>query len=151
MALIRTMLILVGTLPWLVLGCAVFRGNEIQQIGYIVKINGQGSAAECHELASAFEQGAGLRINPYKPPALPPGEYCDVTLFDTSGNHDEISLVWDWHEIHLVVRQHGALGLTTPNDKTSRLAEQLIAITRARYTNARVERFKVFNNPLFGP
>jgi hypothetical protein len=142
---------LVGTLPWLVLGCAAFRGNEIPQLGYIVKVTEQGSADECSKLASLFENQTVLRINPYNPPTLPAGEYCDVTLSDTGGNHDEVSLVWDWEGIHVVVRHHGGLGLTTPNDRTTQLAEQLIAITKTRYTNAQVSRVKVFSNPFFGP
>lgn len=149
MATFRTILTLVGTLPWLV-GCAAFR-HEIPQLAYIVKVSEQGSAAKCDELASLFENQAALRINPYKPPALPAGQYCDVTLFDTGGNRDDVSLLWDWQGIHILVRQRGRLGLVTPNNRTTQLADRLIAITRTRYANAEVTRIKVFSNPFFGP
>jgi hypothetical protein len=147
----RNILIMAGALPWLVFGCAAFRGNEIPQLGYMVKIAKQGSEGECSELASLFANQAALRINPYKPPTLPAGEYCDVTLLDSSENHDEVSLVWDWRGISIVVRQLGRFGLATPNDRTTKLAARLIAITMARYPNAQVNRFKVYSNPFFGP
>jgi hypothetical protein len=119
---------MVGLLPWLSVGCAAFRGVEIPQLGYLAKVTESGSATECNDLASLFASQAALRINPYKPPALPPGEYCDVTLLDTGDNHNEVWLIWDWRGIHIVVRQFGRLGLTTPNNRTAQLAEHLVAL-----------------------
>ena len=117
----------------------------------MAKIRELGSDVECNKLASLFANHAALRLNPYRPPSLPAGEYCDVTFFDTDGNNNDVSLVWDWQGIRIVVRQHGGLGLTTPNNKTKQLADQLVAITRTRYPDADVKPFESFANPFFGP
>jgi hypothetical protein len=146
----RTILILIGVLPLLASGCAVFR-QETPEIAYVVKLSEPGSAVACDDLASLFANQAALRINPFKPPALPAGQYCDVTLTDTNGNHNDVSLTWNGQGIQIVVRQHGGLGLTTPNSKTMRLADQLIEVTTARYTDAEVKQVKVYSNPFFGP
>jgi hypothetical protein len=151
MAASRTILIFVGILPWLVPGCAAFRGEEIPQLGYVVKTSEPGTETACNELASLFAHHASLRINPYKAPVLPAGQYCDVTLIDTKKNHNDVSLLWDWQGIHIVVRQHGRLGLTTPNTETTQLADQLVEITKARYADAEVKPFKAYSNPFFGP
>jgi len=151
MAASRTILIFAGILPWLGPGCATFRGEEIPQLAYVVKISEPGTEIACDELASLFANHASLQINPYKPPVLPAGQYCDVTLIDTEENHNDVSLLWDWQGIHIVVRQHGKLGLTTPNTETKQLANQLVGITKARYADAEVRTFKAYSNPFFGP
>jgi hypothetical protein len=147
----RTVKVLIGLLLCASCGCAFFRGNEIPQLGFLVKTGTLGSMPACDELSALFAKQPALHVNPYKPPVLPAGEYCDVTLIDTSGNHDEASFIWDWQGIHLVVRHHGGLGSTTPNELTSRLSDELVDIIKARYADAEVTRFTAYANPLFGP
>ena len=150
-AAFRKMLILVGALPWLLFGCAAFE-SELPQIGYELNVPVHGSAAECYKLASLFENETALRINPYRPPALPAGQYCDVTLSDTyDGYRDEVTLLWDWHAMDIVASRYGGLGIVTPNERTTRLANELVAITRAHYGNTKAKQFEVFDNPFFRP
>ena len=148
---IRTTVLVAAVVPWLMFGCVAFRGEELRQLGYIVKLAEPGSAATCDELAALFSNHAALRINPYRPPVLPPGEYCDITLIDTSGNNDDVSLIWYMQDIHIIVRHHGGFGLTNPNERTTQLAGELIKTTEARYVDAEVKPFKAYNNPFFGP
>jgi hypothetical protein len=143
--------VMVGLLVCASCGCTFFRGNELPQLGFLIKTGAPGSMPACDELSALFAKQPALQVNPYKPPVLPAGEYCDVTLIDTSGNRDEVSFVWDWQGIHLVVRHHGGLGSITPNDRTARLSDELIDIIKARYADAEVTRLKAYANPFFGP
>jgi hypothetical protein len=147
----RAFKVLVGLFLCASGGCTFFRGNEIPQLGFLIKTGALGSMPACDELSALFAKQPALLVNPHKPPVLPAGEYCDVTLIDTSGNHDEVSLTWDWQGIHLVVRHHGGFGSTMPNDRTTRLSDELIDIIKARYADAEVTRFKAYANPFFGP
>jgi hypothetical protein len=142
--------LIVAVAPCLMFGCAAFR-EEIPQLTYIVKLAEPGSATACDELAALFADHTALRIHPYKPPVLPAGEYCDITLVDASGNDDEVSFSWYMQDIHLVVRHRGALGPRQPNDRTAQLAEELVKTTKARYADAEVKQIKVYSNPFFGP
>jgi hypothetical protein len=151
LAACRATLIVAAAMPWLMFGCAAFRGDEMRQLGYIVKLAEPGSAATCEELAALFASEAALRINPYRPTVLPAGEYCNITLIDSGGNNDEVSLSWYMQDIRIVVRHHGGLGTTNPNDRTTQLADELIKATKARYADAEVKPFKAYRNPFFGP